>query len=457
MGSSTNSVPRRVGAYEVGRLLDGGRCGEVYKARHVQTGNPAALKILRGELAVNARAVARFEREVAVLQRLSHPNIVEILDHGRLADGRPFFIMELLQGISLRQHLAVRGRLSIEETLAIIEPLSSAVAAAHAQSIVHRDIKASNVFLSEPPLAPRGTPARRVVLLDFGVAKLLDAEGPGLTAPRHVVGTVYCMAPEQILARPVDERTDVYALGVLTYRMLTGEQPFSARTPLALQQMHLYSSPRPPSALAPLSSILDAPVLRALSKEPSARQPSVEAFFKELLEAAGRPRADEERPALAIYAEVGLDPEAIDAAGEVDFSDMERILPLTSSAFNAMGFDTALETGSSLLLSRPLPEDPAAGASLRREAIESLRALHRQLECRPDRSALVRIRLCLHVIAARMTPAATVTGGPILQLSAWLPELETPRPRVSASTVAGIEVDTCPAGEAAAVAWLELR
>jgi eukaryotic-like serine/threonine-protein kinase len=456
MVSSPNSPPTWVGAYEVERLLDAGGCGEVHKARHVETGNPAALKILRAELAVNAHVVARFEREVAVLQRLSHPNIIEILDYGRLADGRPFFIMELLQGVSLRQHLAIRGRLSVDETLAIIEPLVSAVSAAHAKSIIHRDIKASNVFMCEQPLAPHGTPARRVVLLDFGVAKLLDAEGPGLTASRHVVGTLSCMAPEQILARPVDERTDVYALGVLTYRILTGEQPFSARTPLALQQMQLYSVPRPPSALAPLSSTLNAPVLRALSKEPSDRQPSVDAFFSELIEAAGRPPADEERPALAIYAEVGLDPDAIDDAGEADFSDMERILPLTSAAFDAMGFETALETGSSLLLSRPLPEDPAAGASLRRQAIASLRALHRQLDCRPDRSALVRIRLCLHVIAARMTPTAAVTGGPILQLSSWLPELETPQPLVSASALAGIEIDTRPAGKAGAVTWFAL-
>src|SRR6185369_11131198 len=136
-------------------------------------------------------------------------------------------------------------RLDPGEVLAILGPICGALAATHARGIVHRDVKPSNVFLA----------GRRVVLLDFGVAKLLDVGGT-LTITGDLVGTLACMSPEQILSRPVDPRTDVYALGVLAYRMLAGSPPFAAKNPIALQQQHLYAAPRPPSAVAPIDPAL---------------------------------------------------------------------------------------------------------------------------------------------------------------------------------------------------------
>lgn len=281
-GSSVEiDAPRRVGAYEIRELIAAGGFGAVYRAEHAERGTPAAIKIMHAELAASPDVIARFEREIAILQRIRHPSVPEVLDFGRLPDARPYLAMELLAGTSLEAHLRGRDRLPVDECLEILAPLCGALAAAHAMAIVHRDIKASNVFLTEDRV-------RRAVLLDFGVAKLLDAGGPNLTVSGHIVGTVACMAPEQILSRDVDARTDVYALGALAYRMLTGQPLFAARNLIAMQQMHLFTQPRPPSEVAPVEPALDAPILQALRKEPDARQPGADAFLAALLAAAGR-------------------------------------------------------------------------------------------------------------------------------------------------------------------------
>ena len=443
-------APAKIDAYRLVSVLASGGFGIVYRAEDTSRAAPVALKVLHGELASNAEAVARFELEVAAIRRVRHPNVIEVHALGRLPDGRPYFAMELLAGVSLKQHLEARGRLPADEALAILEPLCAAISAAHAQAIVHRDIKASNVFLSEEG------GRRRVVLLDFGVAKLLDAEGPGLTSSRHVVGTVACMAPEQVLARRVDERTDVYALGALTYRMLTGEPPFKARSLMTVQQMHLYTTPRPPSALAPVSQAFNAPVLRALSKEPAARQPSAGAFLAEILEAAGRRRAGAEQRALAVHVDFSAAPKAMDAPGEDLLSDMEGIFPSACAALEPSGFKTAMVTGSSLLLTLALPEDPDRELAVRRGGVDAAIALGRRLASRPGRHAGVHVRICVHAGAAAADQGGAVTGGPIMELAAWIPELAAEGPLASAPALEGLGVGARVAGEAGGLAWSEL-
>jgi eukaryotic-like serine/threonine-protein kinase len=291
-GSGVNAVsagagqahdpPERVGAFVIREEIAAGSFGAVFRAEHAESGAPAAVKIMHAELAASAEAVARFTLEIAAMQRVGHPGVLAVIDSGRLPDGRLYLVTELLAGESLEARLAARGRLDPGEILEILEPVCAALAAAHARGIVHRDVKASNIFLAE-----QGSGAeRRVVLLDFGVAKLLDG-GSALTTTGDLVGTLACMSPEQILNRPVDPRTDVYALGVLAFRMLTGSPPFVAKHPIALQQMHLFTAPRRPSAIAPVDPALDAPVLHALAKAPEGRPEGVEAFLSELRGAAG--------------------------------------------------------------------------------------------------------------------------------------------------------------------------
>ncbi|MEZ4314759.1 MAG: protein kinase [Polyangiaceae bacterium] len=276
-------APLTAGSYLLGEEIARGGYGTVHRARHADTGLPAAVKLLHADLFEDPDAAPRFEREASVVLALSHPGIVRTHSWGRTADGRPYLVMELLQGESLADRLRARGRLPIEEALAILDPLASALAAVHAAGIVHRDIKPPNIFLAED--RPEGS----VVLLDFGLAKLLATEGPALTSSRVALGTIPYMAPEQVRCEPLDPRTDVYALAAVTYTMLTGSPPFGARPTGVLRQIHARARPPLPSEQAPLDSALDAPLLAALSRDPEARPPSAAAFIASLRGAlAGR-------------------------------------------------------------------------------------------------------------------------------------------------------------------------
>src|SRR6185369_15580856 len=179
------------GDYVIEGLLAEGGCGSVYVAQHRAMERRAALKILRGALASSPRMVERFVREVDLVNLLRHPNIVEIHDLGQLADGRPYYTMELLEGTTLDAQLRAEGRMPPAEGLEILEPVCSALRAAHAAGIVHRDVKASNIFLS------RAGGAAGIKLLDFGIAKLTDPgmSAAGLTTFGHAVGTPTAMAP----------------------------------------------------------------------------------------------------------------------------------------------------------------------------------------------------------------------------------------------------------------------
>jgi serine/threonine-protein kinase len=435
-----STMPDRVGPYRLEAIIDAGGFGAVYRATHTERGTPAAIKIVHPELACKPSIVSRFEREVEAIQRVRHPNVVAVLDHGLLSDGRPYLIMELLSGTDLKAHLDARGRLSIEEMLEIFEPLCAAVAAAHAHAIVHRDIKASNVFLSE------GAGGPRVVLLDFGVAKLLDDDGPGLTTSRQLVGTLSCMAPEQIFAGPVDERTDVYALGVLAYRMLTGEMPYTGSSLLALQQMHLYAVPRPPSSRAPVSPAFDGVLLRALEKDPAKRPPSAAAFL-DALRAAAQGAVARERRTLVVFVEIRVDPAALDAPGEHLLADLESIVPAAVDALAPLGLDVAQETGTSVLLARELPPEAAADTALRRDVLGAVAALHAQLRDRPGRDEAVEVRLYVHVGALALDLAGRAVGGALLQLDSWVlerPAAAEPLVLVSRAAISGLSAPVLP-------------
>ena len=193
--------------------------------------------------------------------------------------------MELLEGIDLRSMLNERGRFPPAEVLEILEPVCSALQAAHDHGIVHRDLKASNIFIANAA-------AKRVVkLLDFGIAKLMhpDAGEGGLTVVGTRLGTSYTMAPEQIRGDGVDPRTDIYALGVVLYHLLTGQYPFRAETMTDIERQHLEAPPPRPSQAAPVPPALDAVVLRCMEKTPSAATRAVKAFI-EALRDGGRHR-----------------------------------------------------------------------------------------------------------------------------------------------------------------------
>lgn len=276
----------------VGRVLDSryrllevigrGGFGTVYRARHERVPRNLAVKVLPTRWAKDPASVARFEREMRAEAALAHPHIVQVVDYGFVEDVGYYIAMELLEGVGLDTRMEMAGVLPILETYRVIEQTCSALGAAHARGVVHRDLKAENIFLVNG-LADQGAAGFEVRLLDFGVARIMrpDADLTGLEAEHidaAVVGTPYTMAPEQIRNLDMDHRVDIYALGVVVYEMLTGSLPFDAQSLQELWHLHLTQPPKPPSQVEDgewIPTELDAVVLKMLAKRRKDRYGSV--------------------------------------------------------------------------------------------------------------------------------------------------------------------------------------
>jgi serine/threonine-protein kinase len=265
--------------YRALRRLGGGATSEVYAA----VGPDRALravKVLRSIFADQPDAIFRFEQEGRALAALDHPSLLPVLDLGTTRAGRPYFVMPLLEGETVKARLARTGRMAPVEACAVLVEVLEGLDVAHRAGVVHRDVKPANVFL------PRRAP-RAAVLLDFGIAKLAGAMcGP--TTGSSVVGTPRYLSPEQILGGEVDARTDVYGAGLLLFEMVAGRGPFDAAGPIDLMRAHLEEPPRRLRDLALVSPELAHAVARALEKRPARRWPSARAFAAVLERAAER-------------------------------------------------------------------------------------------------------------------------------------------------------------------------
>ena len=261
--------------------------GTVYRARQTTVGRDVAIKVLRVELARDENAVLRFEREARLATSLDHPNLVRVFLSGRLGDGRLYIVMELLQGRSLAEELDQHGPPELERALIIIMKLCAGLAAVHASGIVHRDIKPENVYLTR-----RGGDDDFVKLVDFGIARALEADGlgPSTTQTGRVFGTATYISPEAASGDDTDPRSDIYSLGVLAYQLLTGELPFEGSTAAAVLMQHVHKEPpllRSKGRGADVPDEVAQVVMRALSKDPAARQQTLAEFLNSLAEAAG--------------------------------------------------------------------------------------------------------------------------------------------------------------------------
>ena len=262
------------GRYEIVGKIAAGGMGEVYRAQHVELGKPMALKVMLPELSNDPEFVARFKREAIAASRIGQQNIVDISDFGRTPNGRFYFVMEYLDGLTLSSMLHRQGAQPPERVLNISAQVARALAAAHAQGIVHRDLKPDNVMLLQRPGQPDF-----VKVLDFGVAKVNAGHGQGgHTAVGMVVGTPQYMSPEQAKAVPVDTRSDIYSLGLIVYELVTGRPTFSAETPSMLMVKHVTETPAPffPGPLGEVPEELEHIVFKMLQKEPDARPQSME-------------------------------------------------------------------------------------------------------------------------------------------------------------------------------------
>ncbi len=267
---------QRLGAYRIVRLLGEGGMGAVYEARQEPLDRRVALKTLHAEYAKDKDSISRFFNEAKVLSRLEHPSIVQVSDFGNAEDGTAYLVMEYLRGQSLGRRLRDLGergeRLSTLTALQLCFQIADVLAVAHAQGIVHRDIKPDNLMLVADPIAPGG---ERVKLLDFGIAKLTNEHDKGgvKTATQQVMGTPTYMSPEQCAgAGGVDARTDVYALGCVLYEALAGRPPFVADGAGRLIGMHLFQEPPPLLSIAPkVPQSVSALIHRMLTKDKTQR------------------------------------------------------------------------------------------------------------------------------------------------------------------------------------------
>ncbi|MEN9556012.1 MAG: Serine/threonine-protein kinase PknH [Planctomycetota bacterium] len=265
---------RKIGPFLVEARIGAGGMGVVYRAIHEESGREVALKVLPPGLTDDPRLLKRFEREMEILKKLSHPNIVQYFGGG-LHDGQRWYAMEYIDGGSLQDLLKRRGRLTPEQTLQAARQLCSALEHAHNAGIIHRDLKPGNLFLSR-----KG----KLKLGDFGIAR--DTEATALTAAGKTVGTYAYMAPEQIQgSNAISRKTDLYATGCLLFELLTGETPFTAENPAQMMVDHLQSIPFDVRSKCPeCPPELSALIARLLEKDPEDRPYDALAVHTELTE-----------------------------------------------------------------------------------------------------------------------------------------------------------------------------
>ncbi len=271
--------------YRLVRKMAQGGMGELYEAEHARlSGKRYAVKLLLGEVADLPDMYARFRREAEITSALGHDNIVEVLDFYETDDGRPFMVMEYLQGEDLACLLERQGRLQPPEVVALAQQVGDALAAAHARGVVHRDMKPENIYMVP---AQQGDMPWRAKVLDFGISKIRDSRSV-VTMDRAVLGTPYYMSPEQAEGSvgDIDAATDIFALGTICYYSLTGRLPFDAPTMPGVIYKICHHEPQPPSELIPgLPAEVDAVIARALAKKKADRWPTVQAFVSALAEA----------------------------------------------------------------------------------------------------------------------------------------------------------------------------
>jgi adenylate cyclase len=270
------------GRFRIVRFIAAGGMGDVYEVEDLQLGERLAMKTIRPEVVHDARAIARFKREIQYAKHVTHPNVCRIHDFGSHREGASeivFLTMELLQGLTLAEQMRTAGPMTSASALLVITHMADALSAAHEAGIIHRDFKPSNVILTN------SAAGQKAVVTDFGLARSWLPEGDAsLTEAGQMVGTLAYMAPEQLSHGEVTPSTDVYALGLVIYEMLTGHRPFEGGTPIDAVVRKLSGSPPPTleSHVTGLDARWDAAVLACLQREPARRPQKPEEVIRAL-------------------------------------------------------------------------------------------------------------------------------------------------------------------------------
>ncbi|MCG6925721.1 MAG: serine/threonine protein kinase [Acidobacteria bacterium] len=253
----------RIGPYLIEREIGRGAMGIVYRATREGASTPVAVKLLNPTIAADPAMSARFVREGRAAALVNDTGVVGVTDFGTLPDGQSFLVMELVEGRTLEEVLEKSGPLLPEEAVRIVRRIAAALAAAHVRGVIHRDLKPSNVFV---------TAEDQIKIVDFGAALVQDALRGATAEASVILGTPAYMAPEQAQARPTDDRADVYSLGCILFRMLSGAPPFQGGAVLEVLQKHIHDAPpQVTSPRGPLPERLVECVARALAKLPEER------------------------------------------------------------------------------------------------------------------------------------------------------------------------------------------
>ena len=261
------------GRYQINGFIGEGGMSRVWRALDQNTGKNVAVKVLREEYSEDESFIRRFDREAQAASRMSHPNIVNLLDVGVEEDGTRYLVMEYVQGKTLKRFIQESGALRPEIAAQIIIRVLAALQHAHQNGVVHRDIKPQNILIDK-----EGT----VKVADFGIARMANAQTVSQT-DESVMGSVYYFSPEQARGAAVDARSDIYSVGVVFYEMLTGKVPFTGDTPVAIAMQHLQTAPIPPAEVnLSVSSALDFVVLHAMEKKPRRRYQTAEEMLRDV-------------------------------------------------------------------------------------------------------------------------------------------------------------------------------
>jgi hypothetical protein len=274
-----------LGRYRVLEQIGAGAMGAVYRAEQVGLGRPVALKVLKKQQDAGGDVMARFEREAKAMSALAHPNTVRVYDFGATREGQLFLAMELLEGELATHRLGRHGAVSTSEAIIWVQQVLRSLGEAHAKGIIHRDIKPDNIFLAR--IEGEAEPVAKV--LDFGIAKSIEGErklDQFETLDGTVFGTPRYMSPEQAQGKPLDHRSDLYAVGIVLYELLVGSPPFVDKDAVIVMAKHIRDQPPPLSEAAPMRTFpasLQRVLDKALNKSPALRFQNAEEFERALV------------------------------------------------------------------------------------------------------------------------------------------------------------------------------
>jgi serine/threonine protein kinase len=318
-----------LGPYRIINQIGKGGMATVYKAYQPSVDRYVAVKVLPSQLAESKEFATRFQQEARIIAKLEHPHILPVFDYGE-SDGIAYFVMRYLEAGTLKDKMVAHRPLPLNEIDHIFTQLIDALSYAHSFGIVHRDLKPANALIDSHG---------NIFLTDFGIAKLLESASPRLTQTDAIMGTPAYISPEQAQAGPVDQRSDIYSLGIILYEMVTGQVPFAADTPLAIILKHV-SDPLPlPSLIKPdIPASIEQIILKALAKDPRDRFATADAFL------AAWKRALEEKDTVRRPAE----PMSMPAVRATTAAPVTRAIP---NARRSMGWAAGCLAGVCLLLS----------------------------------------------------------------------------------------------------------